>query len=439
MSRAIHIDASPADRRDHAELCALLLRRTQELFRLVIVACDGSHRTASRVAETDIRSLRSMRSVPTIGMAARVGHPLGLSAGQAIGVLASAAESRMDARALRAAALEADLADDGPRLARVARAMERRAERPADLALAQLVRARACITSGDIDGAHAAVSFAQEFGLSPDDRAVVAQLAEAVHHEAALGSPWLSPADAGRVHDIPGRDNGPMRDRTHAGPHDADGPIPAARALMLAAALPSGGAPETRDNPRGAESAADTSAGTAAIRSHCWSRCARALAPGRRSFDPVEDLRNALEWLVSSFPSDARAIAWGASAIASSALRLRAEHPDDRRILTLIVAAELAIEVVLDAPVAASVRQTVLARRTRVALCEWHTRAHLGEVDPSTIDDADADELIRASMMFPPIVHASRIGPLMGVMGIDQITKNQNSTLDASSSDCWMS
>jgi hypothetical protein len=189
-----------------------------------------------------------------------------------------------------------------------------------------------------------------------------------------------------------------------------------------------------------AASAVDTAVDTdtATIRRHCWNRCARAIAPARRRGDPVEDLRNALEWLVSSFPTDVRAIAWGASAIASSALRLRAEHPDDRRILTLIVAAELAIEVVLDAQVAASVRQTVLARRTRVALCEWHTRARLGEIDPRTIDDADTDELIRASMLFPPVVHTPHIGPLMGVMGIDQITKNQNSTLDASSSDCWM-
>jgi hypothetical protein len=424
MSRAIHLDASGAAHRDHAELCALILRRTQELFRLVVVACDGSRRSASRAVDTDIRSLQSMRSVPTIGMAARVGHPLGLSAAQAIGVLSSGEEARLEPRALRAAALDADLADDGPRLSRIARALERRTARPADLAFAQLVHARACIAGADLAGAHAALSFAVELGLSPDDRAAVAQLAEAIHPEAALGSPWIAANDAATE---------ATTDAT------IDGPLPAARALMHAAGLEAG---DTRDHhaveqPHVA-SAVDTDTDTATIRRHCWNRCARAIAPARRRGDPVEDLRNALEWLVSSFPTDVRAIAWGASAIASSALRLRADHPDDRRILTLIVAAELAIEVVLDAQVAASVRQTVLARRTRVALCEWHTRARLGEIDPRTIDDADTDELIRASMLFPPVVHTPHIGPLMGVMGIDQITQNQNSTLDASSSDCWM-
>lgn len=432
MSRAIHLDASGAAHRDHAELCALILRRTQELFRLVVVACDGSRRSASRAVDTDIRSLQSMRSVPTIGMAARVGHPLGLSAAQAIGVLSSGEEARLEPRALRAAALDADLADDGPRLSRIARALERRTARPADLAFAQLVHARACIAGADLAGAHAALSFAVELGLSPDDRAAVAQLAEAIHHEAALGSPWIAANDA-------------ATEATTDATIDAtiDGPLPAARALMRAAGLEAG---DTRDHhaveqPHAAsavDTAVDTDTDTATIRRHCWNRCARAIAPARRRGDPVEDLRNALEWLVSSFPTDVRAIAWGASAIAISALRLRAEHPDDRRILTLIVAAELAIEVVLDAQVAASVRQTVLARRTRVALCEWHTRARLGEIDPRTIDDADTDELIRASMLFPPVVHTPHIGPLMGVMGIDQITQNQKSTLDASSSDCWM-
>lgn len=456
MSRAIHLDASGAAHRDHAELCALILRRTQELFRLVVVACDGSRRSASRAVDTDIRSLQSMRSVPTIGMAERVGHPLGLSAAQAIGVLSSGEEARLEPRALRAAALDADLADDGPRLSRIARALERRTARPADLAFAQLVHARACIAGADLAGAHAALSFAVELGLSPDDRAAVAQLAEAIHHEAALGSPWIAATDAAtdatgnatsgagrpaddatRVHATPASTGV----RARPDPRAVDGPLPAARALMRAAGLQAG---DTRDHhaveqphaARAVDTAVDTD--TATIRRHCWNRCVRAIAPARRRGDPVEDLRNTLEWLVSSFPTDARAIAWGASAIASSALRLRAEHPDDRRILTLIVAAELAIEVVLDAQVAASVRQTVLARRTRVALCEWHTRARLGEIDPRTIDDADADELIRASMLFPPVVHAPHIGPLMGVMGIDQITRIQNSTLDASSSDCWM-
>ena len=97
MSRATHPEPSEAAATAHAELCARILRRTQSLFRLVVVACDGSRRLASREADTDIRSVDAMRSVPTIGMAARVGHPLGLSAGQAISVLSDGPVADLDA------------------------------------------------------------------------------------------------------------------------------------------------------------------------------------------------------------------------------------------------------------------------------------------------------------------------------------------------------
>jgi hypothetical protein len=283
MSRATHPEPSEAAAIAHAELCARILRRTQSLFRLVVVACDGSRRLASREADTDIRSVDAMRSVPTIGMAARVGHPLGLSAGQAISVLSDGPVADLDAGALRAAALDADLADDGPRLARIARALARRAADPGDLAFAQLVHARARITRADIAGVNSALGFAVEIGLPSADRAAVAQLAEAIHFEAALASPWANP----RREANPRRDANPHREanpRREANPHrDANpherratdaGLVPIATQLMHASAcgapraeaaaasdLPTEGATERRD---------DAPCDTAAVRRRCW-------------------------------------------------------------------------------------------------------------------------------------------------------------------------
>lgn len=466
MSRATHPEPSEAAATAHAELCARILRRTQSLFRLVVVACDGSRRLASREADTDIRSVDAMRSVPTIGMAARVGHPLGLSAGQAISVLSDGPVAELDAGALRAAALDADLADDGPRLARIARALARRAADPGDLAFAQLVHARARTTRADIAGVNSALGFAVEIGLPSADRAAVAQLAEAIHFEAALASPWMNPHREMN----PRREVNPHRDATphhdpaaRHDPHERRAPdaglVPIATQLMHASARGGSRAEAAaasdlsteRPNERATERATerptegqlerrdDAPCDTAAVRRRCWHTVAGALKADHGRLDPVEHLRDALDDIVDSSSADARAIAWGASVIASAALGLRLARPHDRRVLTLIVAAELALEVALDAQVAGPARQTLLARRTRVGLCEWHTRAHLGEIDPGTIDETDLAELVRASMLFPRAAETAHIAPLLHVTRLGNFARNQNSTLDASSSGCWMS
>lgn len=465
MSRATHPEPREAAAAAHAELCARILRRTQGLFRLVVVACDGSRRRASRQADTDVRSVDAMRSVPTIGMAARVGHPLGLSAGQAISVLSDGPVADQDAGTLRAAALDADLADDGPRLARIGRALARRATEPGDLAFAQLVHARARITRADIAGVNSALGFAVEIGLPSADRAAVGQLAEAIHFEAALASPWVIP----RRGVIPRRDVIPRWDAT---PHHDSAArreqgasyvrcahdarlVPIATQLMHASACGAPGVEAAEASDQSTEGTTerhlerhlklhlerhdDAPDNTAAVRRRCWNTVADALAGDHGRIDPVERLRGALDGIVDSFSADARAIAWGASTIASAALELRLARPHDRRVLTLIVAAELALEVALDAQVAGPARQTLLARRTRVGLCEWHARAHLGEIDPGTIDEADLAELVRASMLFPRAAETAHIAPLLHVTRLGNFAKNQNSTLDASSGGCWMS
>ena len=97
--------------------------------------------------------------------------------------------------------------------------------------------------------------------------------------------------------------------------------------------------------------------------------------------------------------------------------------------MALIVASELALESALAHQIA-TCRTALLARGTRVALCEWWTRACLGEIDVCMLDDMDVEELVRACLHFPSATRSPLIGALMNSVVGDEINRNQNFTLD---------
>ena len=363
-------------------LCGRILQRTQSMFGLLVATCDYSYRAASRRAEVDPRSLDELRSVPTLGVVARIAAAIGLEAGSAVAALASSAGEQIDGVALRLEAAEADLDDDAPALERVSSALHANAQHPTELALAHLITARAFVARGEFEAADTAVELAFEFGLAESDHALAGQLAEAMHYESFLGTPWQG-----------GRASRAVESSC------------AARLLSL-----------MKHAPRSERSS------VASQRLRCWQLAERLLAehgPGKGS---IEALRVELDKVIEH-GSGGRALAWAASIAAITALRLRArrmaEGGDDgetamspsTRVLSLIVAAELALEDGLRLGASAE-RSAVLARATRVALCEWSTRFALNEIDPNSMDEADLEELVRACLRFP----AAKLSPMIAAI-----------------------
>lgn len=379
----------------HQMLCSQLLGRTQGLFGLVVQTCDGSRRAASSLVDVDLRTFESMRNVPTLGVVARVGRALGLEAGMTVEVLSTSSVALTDASTLRAIVHEADLDDDAVALERASQRLQSLAQKPTDIGLAHLVRARACVARGDVEASRKAVDLAMALGIATTDRNIAAQLAETIHFESLLGAPWAGDG---------ARNDGAER-------------------LMLIAA----GA--------GMTSMTSTRSITAR-RLRCWQFALDVLAPRPRRANAIEALSHELEEVLSSGSTGlehGRALAWTASISAMTALKLRARQGSRTvatdRVMALIVASELALESALAHQIA-TCRTALLARGTRVALCEWWTRACLGEIDVCMLDDMDVEELVRACLHFPSATRSPLIGALMNSVVGDEMNQNQNFTLD---------
>ena len=328
-----------------------LLERTRGLFSLLVSTCEGSRFQASKLMSVDRRTMDELRSVPTLRMVDRMGAALGLKAGEAAEVLASARRPDASPAQTRAAIVAADLADDAVVLDRLAAMLQRRPEHPADLGLAQLVRARAAVARGDMAAVSRAIPLALDLGFAHGDGALVRALAEAVHYEALFATPWHAPREADRG---------------------------LAWILELGRSVDHGGA----------------RCEGAAIRHAAWLRADELIRPGACTRSPVARLEELIHASATSTQ-----LAWTASIAALAAMRasLRAPEREQGRLLALIVRAELA----LDEAHAHEPHPLLLVRRTRVALAEWITRATRGEVDEQTIDDLDEEELSRAAMWFP--------------------------------------
>jgi len=379
-------------------LCSQLLGRTQGLFGLVVQTCDGSRRAASSLVDVDLRTFESMRNVPTLGVVARVGRALGLEAGMTVEVLSTSSVALTDASTLRAIVHEADLDDDAVALERASQRLQSLAQKPTDIGLAHLVRARACVARGDVEASRKAVDLAMALGIATTDRNIAAQLAETIHFESLLGAPWAGDG---------ARNDGAER-------------------LMLIAA----GAGMT------SMTSMTSTTSITARRLRCWQVAQDVLAPCPRRANAIEALSHELEEVLSSGSTGlehGRALAWTASISAMTALKLRARQGSRTvatdRVMALIVASELALESALAHQIA-TCRTALLARGTRVALCEWWTRACLGEIDVCMLDDMDVEELVRACLHFPSATRSPLIGALMNSVVGDEMNQNQNFTLD---------
>jgi len=346
-----------------------LVSRTNGLIGLLVSVCDGSRFQASKLVSIDRRTMDDLRSVPTLRMIDRISSALGLRLGEAAEVLASAQTPRATAAETRQAIAAADLADDAVALDRLAAALQRGPQHPADLGLAQLVRARAAGARGDMPAATSAVSLALELGFARSDGALVRTLAEALHYEGLLATPW---------HAQRGADPG------------------IARLLEITRAVDLG--------------RVHCEAGT--IRRAAWQIADGFTEGGACRRTPIAQLEELME--ASATPTQ---LAWSASIAALAALRacISAHERDQNRLLALIVRAELA----LDEAHARDSHPLLLVRRTRVALAEWLTRAARGEIDERTIDVSDEQELSRAAMWFP----TAQLPRSLRVAGTDKIQR----------------
>ncbi len=388
----------------HRMLCSQLLGRTQGLFGLVVQTCDGSRRAASSLVDVDLRTFESMRNVPTLGVVARVGRALGLEAGMTVEVLSTSSVALTDASTLRAIVHDADLDDDAVALERASQRLQSLAQKPTDIGLAHLVRARACVARGDVEASRKAVDLAMDIGIATTDRNLAAQLAETIHFESLLGAPWAGDG---------ARNDGAER-------------------LMLIAA----GAGMTSMTSTTSMTSMTSTTSITARRLRCWQFAQDVLAPRPRRANAIEALSHELEEVLSSGSTGlehGRALAWTASISAMTALKLRARQGSRTvatdRVMALIVASELALESALAHQIA-TCRTALLARGTRVALCEWWTRACLGEIDVCMLDDMDVEELVRACLHFPSATRSPLIGALMNSVVGDEINRIQNFTLD---------
>ena len=365
------------------ELRSSLVARTRSLFALLTTACGGSRRIAAQEIMVDPRCCDHLRNAPTIDFIARIGHGLGLDASSASGVVAAEPSLRSSRETILDAMARADLVDDALQTARLAAELQRRAEVPTDLGLAQLAYARSCMGCGNLDGALAAMELVRRLGISRADAAVARQMTESIIGEASLGAPWTTSGV-----DLSGL-----------------------RALLPASSEATGGS----------------------VRARCWSLGARLRA------DPAPTVNDhALHGLLRALDeaSDPIDVGWAGSIAAETALLLRREGRCSG--LRAIVTCELALEQAL-AVTDGAVRDHLLRRRTRIALREWCTRAVLGEIDVDTIDHLDAEELARIAMWFPLALCEPVIGRVVERAGERKFTKINRQGIDTLSMHDWMS
>ena len=359
------------------------IARTRALFELLATACGGSRRIAAQEIMVDPRCCDHLRNAPTIDFIARIGSGLGLDARSASGVVAAEPASRATRASILQAIAAADLLDDAVQLVRLAAELQRRADAPADLGLAQLVCARACVARGDLDGARAALELVRRLGIPETDARLAHELAESIVGEGSLGAPWVNTcADLSGV-----------------------------RAL-----LPAGGA-----------------GGAPSVRARCWALGSRLLAGDACAVSEYR-LRDFLQVLEES--SDPVDVGWAGSIVAEVALLLRSQGRCSG--LRAIVTCELALEEAL-AVTEGAVRDHVLRRRTRIALREWSTRSALGEIDVDTIDHLDAEELARIALWFPLALRDPAISRVVAKARQTKFTKMNRQGIDALSMHDWMS
>ncbi len=359
------------------------IARTRALFELLATACGGSRRIAAQEIMVDPRCCDHLRNAPTIDFIARIGSGLGLDARSASGVVAAEPASRATRASILKAIAAADLLDDAVQLVRLAAELQRRADAPADLGLAQLVCARACVARGDLDGARAALELVRRLGIPETDARLAHELAESIVGEGSLGAPWVNTcADLSGV-----------------------------RAL-----LPAGGA-----------------GGAPSVRARCWALGSRLLAGDACAVSEYR-LRDFLQVLEES--SDPVDVGWAGSIVAEVALLLRSQGRCSG--LRAIVTCELALEEAL-AVTEGAVRDHVLRRRTRIALREWSTRSVLGEIDVDTIDHLDAEELARIALWFPLALRDPAISRVVAKARQTKFTKMNRQGIDALSMHDWMS
>lgn len=408
------------------------------MFALLVSMCDGSRKAAALRASVDIRSFDAMRAVPSMDLVARLGRALGLDASAAVDAISADAVGASRAglglgltrERVREFVCEADLDDDAFALECAAEVMAKQAALPRDLALAHLVRARAMVARGAHESAmHAAeiaLDIALDIGLASDDDgahdAIVAQLAESIVFESMLGSPCEARQVRGDA---------------------ATGAVEAKLARMLRQVLGDG-------------SAVGCGSASLVARRDAWRFARRALAGTGSPTDALHELRQATDRAVERLRAvgadprsrhDAeRALAWTASIAAIAALRLHGAGSCGRHAMSTIVSSELALDDALDDAMRKDPSQEELAvitralftRRARVAMCEWSTRAELGEVDARTIDGIDLDELVRSSLLFPRARTSRVFDQVNRANSRGEIQRVRKFTLDALSSDCWM-
>jgi hypothetical protein len=362
-----------------------LVSRTNGLFQLLVSACDGSRREASRLIDIDLRTFDTLRAVPNLEFVARIGLGLGLDARSAAAVIGASETNRVDPAEIRSMIIAADLADDPIALDWIAERLSAGARNPGDLRLAQVVRARALVARGDADGAVAALLASRAIAHADEDSELLVALERAARFEAVLAEPTL-----------------PMQ-------------------TVL-------GFADERVEPQPASEEQ--------FRRRCWSLAHRMIG----SDEPVAEVVAAMHAAIECADSP-RKLAWSASIAALAALRARhlcARVPaDDNRLVALIVACELRLEETVGQTDAID-RALLIRRLARVIWREWQTRVLLGEFDPTVVDALDADELVRAKLCLRNASTAPELTDIVKDFTRIAIEDCDGLPLDASSSGCWM-
>lgn len=362
-----------------------LVTRTNGLFKLLVSACDGSRREASRIIDIDLRTFDTLRAVPNLEFVARIGLGLGLDARSAAAVVGASEVDPSRTGESRSMVIAADLADDPILLDQIAERLSAGARDPGDLRLAQVVRARALVARGDAFGAIAAIVASRSIAHSDHDTELLVSLERAARFEALLAEPML-----------------PMQ-------------------TVLGFADAHSGRQDASEEP---------------FRLHCWSLVHR--MGGRDA--PVAEAVAAMHAAIESADSPAK-LAWSASIAALAALRSRqlcVHGPaDDSRLVALIVACELRLEEAAGRMDAID-RPLLIRRLARVVWREWQTRVLLGEFDPMVVDELDADELVRAKLCLRSASTAPELTDIVNDCTRIAIGNCDSLPLDASSSGCWM-
>ena len=319
----------------------------------LLAARDGlTFGAAARAVGRDPRSIARMREMPGLDFADDLARALRWSTpclAQVLADLDGAAAGSDDPRAFGSTVADADLDDDRAALARLAEAALARAESPAALGFAVLLRVRAHVATGAHDAAREVLAAARQL---PDFDAE---------------SAWKPIGDGLRV--------AIMIDLAL----DARPSVRTRSFLADAVATL-----ETTGDPRDRAAAVRRASGLAAIRAI---RAAETKRSDRRTLEPLEASLDELREAAAADPrcrAAHRALAWGACAIghASRAVREASERGSDghRMATRLLVCAGLALDDAREREEAdAGLGRAAARRSARLALAERVGRARSAE------------------------------------------------------------